>query len=397
MNVKGSKHMTMDQRLEIEICLGVGCTCKHIAERIGMDDRTVSKEIYKRRNREANGRYGFNNKCDDTPCRRLTRFPFVCNGCKKRSGCCKQYKYLYKAKYAQENYEILLVDSRVGLDFTPEDKSVLDQTVKHGVEKGQSIHHIVATNPDKIKCSESTVYRIINEGKTVTQRIDLRRAVKLKPRSHYVYKEDNRQIRMGRKLADFLREYRKYPFCILTQMDTVEGPKGQDKCLLTLHITNTHFMLVKVLEKQNKECVAKAFRELWNELGPELYKQLFRFLLTDRGTEFCDPESIEIDPATGECIAHVYFCDSYASYQKGAIEENHTLVRYIIPKRFGFEDLSQVSADLMMSHINSYHRKSLQGTPYELTEALLGSEFLEKTRVRPIPSDSVTVSPKLLR
>ena len=212
-----------------------------------------------------------------------------------------------------------------------------------------------------------------------------------------MYKEDNRQIRMGRKLADFLREYRKYPFCILTQMDTVEGPKEQDKCLLTLNITNTHFMLVKVLEKQNKECVAKAFRELWNELGPELYKQLFRFLLTDRGTELCDPESIEIGPATGECIAHMYFCDSCASYQKGAIEENHALVRYIIPKRFGFEDLSQVSADLMMSHINSYHRKSLQGTPYELTEALLGSEFLEKTRVRPIPSDSVTVSPKLLR
>lgn len=128
------------------------------------------------------------------------------------------------------------------------------------MEKGQSIHHIVATNPDKIKCSESTVYRIINEGKTVTKRIELRRAVKLKPRAHYVYKEDNRQIRMGRKLADFLREYRKYPFCILTQMDNVEGPKGQDKCLLPLHITNTHFMLVKVLEKQNKECVAKAFR-----------------------------------------------------------------------------------------------------------------------------------------
>ncbi len=85
MNVKGSKHMTMDQRLEIEICLGAGCTCKHIAERIGMDDRTVSKEIYKRRNREANGRYGFNNKCDDTPCRRLTRFPFVCNGCNEWS------------------------------------------------------------------------------------------------------------------------------------------------------------------------------------------------------------------------------------------------------------------------------------------------------------------------
>ena len=397
MNVKGSKHMTLDQRIEIEVCLNAGCTCKHISDRIGMDDRTVSKEIFKRRNRESNGRYGYNDKYDDTPCKRLIRFPFVCNGCKKRSYCCKPFKYLYNAKIAQENYEIVLVDSRVGLDITADNKKILDLTIKHGVENGQSIHHIVATNPDKIKCSESTVYRMINEGKTVTQRIDLRRAVKLKPRAHYVYKEDNRQIRLGRKLVDFLRDYNQNPFCILTQMDTVEGPKGQKKCLLTIHITNTHFMIVKVLEKQSKECVTRAFHELWDELGPELYKRLFRFLLTDRGSEFCDPESIEINHDSGECIAHVYFCDSYASYQKGAIEENHTLLRYILPKQFGFEDLLQESADLMMSHINSYHRKTLQGTPYELTEALLGSEFLKKTRARHIPPDSVILSPKLLK
>ena len=184
MNIKGSKHMTLEQRIEIEACLNTECTCKHISDRIGMDDRTVSKEIYKRRNREANGKYGYNDKCDDIPCKRLVRFPFVCNGCKKRSYCFKPFKYLYNAKIAQENYEIVLVDSRVGLDITADNKKILDLTIKHGVENGQSIHHIVATNPDKIKCSESTVYRMINEGKTVTQRIDLRRAVKLKPRAH---------------------------------------------------------------------------------------------------------------------------------------------------------------------------------------------------------------------
>ena len=278
-----------------------------------------------------------------------------------------------------------------------EEKQAIDDVVLKGVTKGQSINHIVATNKDTIKCSSSTVYRMINERKTLTQRLDLRRAVKLKPRRHYIYKEDNKAIREGRKYYDFLREYNRKPFTILTEMDTVEGPKNQPECLLTLHITNTHFMIAKLLPKQTKECVTNAFKELKQELGLELYKKLFACILTDRGTEFCDPEAIEIDPLTGEKIANVYFCNSYASYQKGAIEENHTLIRYILPKGSNFGRLSQDKIDLMMSHINSYYRKSIDAIPYELTEALLGTNDIEKTKVRPITPDSVVVTPKLLK
>ena len=397
MNVKGSKHMTLEQRMEIEACLKVNCTCKHIAKQIEMDERTVSKEIAKRRNKEVNGKYGFNGKCDDEPCKRITKYPFVCNGCTRRSYCFKPFKFYYHAQMAQENYDIVLVDSRIGLDFTKEDKDILDQTIKHGIENGQSIHHIVATNPDKIKCSESTAYRLVNSGQTIIQKIDLRRAVKLKPRTHYVYKEDNRLIRQGRNYIDFLRDYYQNPACILTEMDTVEGPKGQNTCLLTIHITNTRFMLVKVLPNQDKECVTQAFRELRLELGDELYRKIFRFLLTDRGTEFCDPVAIEVDPVTGEQLAHVYFCDSYASYQKGAIEENHTLIRYVLPKQTRFDDLTQEKVDLFMSHINSYHRKSIQNTPYVLTEVLMGEDFLEKTKVRYIAPDFVNLTPRLLK
>ena len=309
---------------------------------------------------------------DDTECKRLTKFPFVCNGCQKTRSCCKHYKYKYIAKDAQENYEIILADARSGVDFDLESKQIFDETIKNGVSNGQSIYHIIQANPDKIRCSVSKTYRLINEQKTLTQRIDLRRSVKLKPRKHYLHKEDNRAIREGRKYVDFLTEYSKTALPVVTEIDTVEGPVDQSECLLTIHITNAHFMIAIILKEHTKECVSQAFANLRRQLGIDLYKKLFNLTLTDRGTEFCDPLAIEIDPDTGEKIANVFFCDSYASYQKGAIEENHTLLRYVISKKACFSGVSQEQIDLVMSHINSYYRKSLDGTPYDMLKALIG-------------------------
>ena len=397
MNVKGSKHMTLEQRMEIEINLKVNSSCKHIAKEIGMDERTVSREIRIRRNKEKNGRYGIYNKKDDAPCKRLEKYPFVCNGCKKRAYCFKEYKYFYDAKVAQENYSLILVDSRIGMDFTLEEKQTVDQVLDDLVKKGQSITSILKTNPDKIQCSVSTLYRMVNNKKTIIQRYDLRRTVKLKPRKHYVYREDNLAVREGRKYQDFLRFYSSDPFQIVTEMDTVLGPIDQSECLLTLHIVNTHFMMAKILKAPTRECVTQAFTELREELGLDLYKRLFHCVLTDRGTEFCDPLSIEIDPLTGEKLANVFFCDSYASYQKGAIEENHTLLRYVIPKKVYFGNLSQEKVNLMLSHLNSYYRKSLDGTPFEMTVALLGEDAVKKTKIEPVASDLVNVTEKLLK
>ena len=89
--------------------------------------------------------------------------------------------------------------------------------------------------------------------------------------------------------------------------------------------------------------------------------------------------------------------NNYYSIIQGAIEENHEIIRYVIPKKTYFNDLDQDKVNLMLSHINSYARKSLGTTPYELTKLLIGDEFLEKEKIRPITPDLVNVTTKLLK
>lgn len=396
MNRLGSLHLTRNDRVKIQEDLGKGLSLKDVATDVAKDERTVSKEVRKRRNKKDNGRSAFREHPEE--CKKLRRFPFVCNGCAHKN-CTYKTKCYYDALLAQDNYEIALSSTRTGIDMTLEDKISLDSILKNGVDKGQSIHHIVATHPQEIKCSERTVYRLVDKNKTVIQNVDLRRKVKMKPRKSHVAKIDPLEIRNGRSYLDFIDYYASSAAGLgIVEMDTVEGPQdGLQKCLLTLHFTALHFMLAILLDRKSKECVSAAFSGLLALLGPADYARLFPLILTDRGCEFCDPLAIENDPSTGESLSRIFFCNSYSSYQKGAIEENHTLVRYVIPKGTSMNGYDQSQIDTMLSHVNSYVRKSVSACPFELFRAFYGDELLNKLKVRQITPDLVTLKPTLLK
>ena len=78
--------------------------------------------------------------------------------------------------------------------------------------------------------------------------------------------------------------------------------------------------------------INNAFIMLQDSLGPELYKQLFSTILTDRGVEFCDPDTIECDHNTGEKLLNVYFYDALSSWQKGAIEKTMNILEKLFLK-----------------------------------------------------------------
>jgi len=402
MNTVGSKHLTKAERKLIERFLNENLSCKEIADRLYKDPRTISKEVFKRRDRKQNGKYNYDTYCKGfhpkEPCKTLARFPYVCNGCpgEKRKGCRQQYKYFYESELAQENYEIILSDSRIGLDITFEDKVRFDTILSDGISKGQSIHHICQNN--ELPYSERTAYRLVDRQQTTVQAIDMRRKVKLKPRKHYVYKEDNKQIREGRRYVDFLAFMAKTPAINVTELDTVLATKSAGhKCFLTIHSTATHFMLIFVLEEKTKENVSNKLHELQQTLGIEDFKKFFNVSLTDRGTEFCDPYAIEVDASTGEKIANIFYCDSYSSYQKGAIEENHELIRYILPKGTSFDSITQEKANEIASNINSYYRKSIGACPYDLAVAFFGEELIKKLEIRKVDPDLVDLTPYLVK
>ena len=157
-------------------------------------------------------------------------------------------------------------------------------------------------------------------------------------------------------------------------------------------------MLIYLMEEKTMECVERAFDKIKEILGIDMFRKVFEVILTDNGSEFFNPISIEVDKETGEIISHIFYCDPGASWQKGAIEKNHEYIRYVLPKGSTFDNLNQDKTNILMSNINSTSRDTLNGkTPYDAALLALKEEVIKKLGVSKIEADEVNLSPNLLK
>lgn len=88
-----------------------------------------------------------------------------------------------------------------------------------------------------------------------------------------------------------------------------------------------------------------------------------------------------------------------ASSQNPHVEKNHEYIRYIIPKGISFNNHTQEDITLMMNHINSTARASLNGTtPFKLlAQMLLNNSSLDKLSLKHTPADEVHLKPALFK
>ena len=157
-------------------------------------------------------------------------------------------------------------------------------------------------------------------------------------------------------------------------------------------------MLIYLLPYKQAKYVNTVFNILKKKLGIQEFKRLFEVILTDNGSEFFNPISIEVDYETGEVLSHVFYCDPYCSYQKGSIEKNHEYIRYILPKYSSFNNLTQENCDLIASHINSTSRTILNNkTPYEAVQTLISVDIINKLNIKLISPEHVNLSLSLLK
>ena len=137
------------------------------------------------------------------------------------------------------------------------------------------------------------------------------------------------------------------------------------------------------------------FDELYVRLGHDTFTKLFPVILTDNGSEFSNPSAIEFKD--GIRRTHIFYCDPAASHQKGECENNHLFIRKISPKGKSMDHFTQATVDKMMSHINSYSRKSISDlSPIDLFITMYGSDILETLNIDKIHHDSINLSPSLV-
>lgn len=282
-------------------------------------------------------------------CEKLAKPPYACNGCPKKTNCMMDRK-IYSSKYAQDTYETLRTTSREGINQTPESIQKLNDLLSPLIKKGQSIAHIYASHAEEIACSRRTIYSYIDSGVFEVRNMDLRRKVVYKPRKKKTATSTkDRAFRKDRGYKEFQEYINKNKPTYIVEMDTVEGVKGTKPCFLTMLFRNCKLMLMFLLKEQTQDEVNKVFDYLTEVLGIELFQKLL-------------------------------------------------YIRYVLPKGTSFENMTEETTLLLLNHINSEKRDSLNGhSPYEVSRILLDNRLHEALGLIEIPADEVTLIPALVK
>lgn len=88
---------------------------------------------------------------------------------------------LYDAKYAQEQYEKTLSESRRGISLTEQELNRINDTISPLLKKGQSLPTICERYRDELPVTDRTIYSYINAGLLDVRNIDLRRKLRMPP------------------------------------------------------------------------------------------------------------------------------------------------------------------------------------------------------------------------
>ena len=330
-------------------------------------------------------------------CPKLDKPPYVCTNCDSRKGCGLIHAY-YTAHRAHAEYTKQLSYSRKGIRKTRAELDEIGRIIEPLIKRGQSPAHICATHGDELGISERTLYNYIDSCAFTVRNLDLpkkvayrkRREKKVRTRFEYKY-------RMGRTYEDFKSFIKAHPQLPVIEMDTVKGARGKGKVLLTMIFRKSSFMLIFLMPDGTQESVINVFDSLTGLLGTALFQRLFSVILTDNGVEFKDVDSLEYDHS-GLPRARLFYCDPQASWQKPQVENNHKLIRRILPRGKSLDHLRSADVLLITNHINSVIRDNLNNrSPFDLMISEDEKKLLSLLQLQPIPPYEVVLKPTLIK
>ena len=298
--------VTREQRYTIYLGLQAKESYSAIVRRIGVNKSTVSREV--RRNSSRFGHYGWKT-ADENAKGRRERLPG------NRS---------LKPEIVKESLRLLREE-----EWSP------CQISGHMKRKGLMISH--ESIYSIIRSDESGELRShCRHGMKYRRHVKVQRKTRVRNIPDRVSIHERPPEADGRRFGDW-------------EMDLILG-KGQKSAILTLcERSRNYMMMARLPHGKDPDGVAEKVVEL---LWP--YRKNVLTITTDNGGEFVRHATI-----AEKLNTKVYFADSYASWQKGAIENMNKLVRQYIPKGTDFRELTDDFITSVQYKLNRRPRKKL--------------------------------------
>lgn len=148
------------------------------------------------------------------------------------------------------------------------------------------------------------------------------------------------------------------------EMDLIVGCSGSRAVLLTMTERVTREEIIIKLPDRRAVTIRRAIDRL--ERNTPGFRTKFRSISTDNGPEFLEYDLLR-QSVRGGTRFEVYYCHSYAAWEKGSNENHNRMIRRWFPKGTNFEKVTKKQVAAIQDWMNGYPRKILDWkTPLEM-------------------------------
>lgn len=280
----------------------------------------------------------------------------------------------YSAEVAQENYDYFASAKGPGLKIAKdyafveyvENKIINEKYSPDAVIMELTENNFISPGTGekfKTKICTKTLYNYIENGifPNLTNR-DL-------PREGRPQKRKQRRVRRsyknidGKSIWERPKEANKRLEAGHWEMDCIEGAKGKGKsCLLTMVDRKTRETLIFKLPNQTQESVKDVLNRLERKHGRVGFKERFKTITVDNGSEFLDHKNMEKSLySKSKKRTEIYYAHPYSSWERGTNEQTNGMVRRFIPKGSIISKITNKQIESTQNWLNNYPRRILGG------------------------------------
>lgn len=324
---KGAKYITLTQRRQIELGLSMGMSKKQIAERIGMSERTVYRELQR-------GKCTQRKKVYDV------------------YGDLKEYKTYtaYSADMAEEKFRLNMTSKgaplKVGNDYDfirYVEKQVLD-----GITPCALVGEMKRNKPCKTIISKTTMYRYIRMG--LFWNISMKHCERKPPKEKATVKRAPKGTSIEKRSAEIAMRNTFGHW----EMDCVCSKQGTTSAYLVLSERLTRKEIIFKIPNKKTGTIVHCLNVLERRYG-KMFRKVFKTITVDNGSEFSDFEGMEKSSYKGKRV-QIFYCHPYTSCERGTNERINRDIRKKYPKGTDLTNVTESEVRALEDWVNAYPR-----------------------------------------
>ena len=144
------------------------------------------------------------------------------------------------------------------------------------------------------------------------------------------------------------------------EMDLIVGPtKASNAALLSIVERKHRHTIVRKLPDKTQASVHKALRGIERDYSPPRFRQIFKSITVDNGSEFLDFEALEGSSFSKQPRTRIFYAHPFASWERGSNENTNRLIRRFVAKGRDIAHFTKTTVAQTEDWINNYPRRIL--------------------------------------